>query len=186
MVVLQSVRWLPLQQECSEPGATQHTAKQSLVMQEHLVTCSLTEIPSGQGHRHKQLIFPSALVSFKIALTLPLRIPNTFSYVFPCTMVSFLTAVLQNSFKEGDKFLCPPRNGPFLECRIKFKVPVFLQRGPLLPGSDKVTQAVELDTTGISPFPRTCLPKDLHSGSAMVRGWSPFISWISVAWRSFS
>ena len=129
MVVLQSVRWLPLQQESSEPGATQHTAKQSLVMQEHLVTCSPTEIPRGQGHCHKQFIFPSGLVSFKIALTLPLRTPNTFSYVFPCTMVSFLTAVLQNSFEEGDKFLCPPRNGHFPECRIKFKVPVFLQHG---------------------------------------------------------
>ena len=151
-----------MQQECSEPGATQHTAKQSLVIQEHLVTCSLTEIPRGQGHCRKQLIFPSGLMSFRIALTLPLRTPNTFSYVFPCTMVSFLTAVLQNSFKEGDKFLCPPGNGHFLECRIKFKVPVFLQRGPLLPGSDKVTEAVELDTTGISPFPRTCLPRDLH------------------------
>ena len=30
MVVLESVRWLPLQQECSEPGATQHTAKPEL------------------------------------------------------------------------------------------------------------------------------------------------------------
>lgn len=121
-MVLQSVGWLPLQQECSRTwGLYTAYSQTGLVMQEHLVTCSLTEIPSGQGHRHKQLIFPSALVSFKIALTLPLRIPNTFSYVFPCTMVSFLTAVLQNSFKEEEiSFFALPGNGPFLECRIKF------------------------------------------------------------------
>ncbi|TEA34363.1 hypothetical protein DBR06_SOUSAS13710041 [Sousa chinensis] len=52
--------------------------------------------------------------------------------------------------KETNFFV--PRNVRCLEYRVKFKVPVFLQHGLLLPGADKVTRAVELDTANISLF----------------------------------
>ena len=52
--------------------------------------------------------------------------------------------------KETNVFA--PRNVRCLEYRVKFKVPVFLQRGLLLPGADKVTRAVELDAANISLF----------------------------------
>lgn len=140
------------------PRAAQSTAKQRWVVSSALVTCSLMEIPRGMGHCPQQPIVPSGLVSIKIALTFPLRPPRAFSCLFPCTVVSWHLFCKTASQKETDFFasvkVC------FFECRVKFKVPVFLQRGPLPPGADKETQ----DTTHISLFLRTC--SSCASGSA--------------------
>ncbi|CAI9160402.1 unnamed protein product [Rangifer tarandus platyrhynchus] len=64
--------------------------------------------------------------------------------------------------KKETGFFALPGMGTSLNAGLSLRYQCSYSMDCFLPGSDKVTQAVELDSVGISPFPRTCLPKDRH------------------------